>query len=76
MTIDQFCALDEKEQIVAFWEGTIVGERKEGEYRVVCKQIEDFYVEYLMLGNIYKDMRAFKNPDLLQPYLDKMPVNI
>lgn len=76
MTIDQFSSLDERDQIEAFWEGSLVGERKDEDYRIVCMQIEDFYVEYLILGNIYKDMRAFKNPDLLQPYLEQMKVDI
>lgn len=73
MTIHPFTSLDEIEQLEAFWQGTLLGERFDGEYRIVCKQIEDFYVEFLMLGDLYKDMRAFKNPDLLQPFLDQMP---
>jgi hypothetical protein len=61
------------EQIEVFWKGQLVGERLDGEYKTFCKQVDGFYVEYLILGNIYKDMRAFKNPDLLQPYSDRMP---
>ncbi len=46
MTIYQFTSLDERDQIEAFWEGTVVGETKDAEYRIVCRQIDDFYVEY------------------------------
>ena len=76
MTIHHFSTLDEMEQLEAFWEGSFIGERQDGEYRLVCKQIDDFYVDYLMLGEVYKNMRIFKNPDLLQPYLDQMPLNL
>ena len=76
MTIHQFSALDEMQQIEVFWEGTLVGERKEGEYGIVCRQLDDFYVEYLILGNIYKGTRAFKSSDLLQPYLEQMSIQI
>jgi hypothetical protein len=49
-----------------------VGERSNGEFKIECRQIDDFYVEYKMLGGHYIDMRSFKNPDMLQPYLDQM----
>jgi len=37
-----------------------------------CRQIDDFYVEYKISEHQCIDMRSFKNPDLLQPYLDQM----
>jgi hypothetical protein len=44
----------------------------EGEYKIECRQIGGFYVEYKISGNHYIDMRLFNNPDLLEPYLDQM----
>lgn len=73
MTLYQFNLLDEMEQIEAFWNGVLVGEVKEGELHTIeCRQIDDFYVEYLKREGVYVDMRSFKNPDLLQRYLDQM----
>jgi hypothetical protein len=72
MTIYQFTMLDEMEQIEAFWDGVYVGERVEVEFKIECRQISSFYVEYKILGGHYIDKRLFKNPDLLQPYLDQM----
>ena len=46
MTIYQFLASDEMEQIEAFLEGVLVGEIKEGEFVIECRQIDGFYVEY------------------------------
>jgi hypothetical protein len=40
----------------------------------VCKQIEDFFVDYLKKDGIWKDMRCFRNPDLLAPYLEKIDI--
>jgi hypothetical protein len=72
MTLYEFSNSDEMEQINAFWNGVHVGERSNGEFKIECRQIDDFYVEYKMLGGHYIDMRSFKNPDMLQPYLDQM----
>ncbi len=73
MTLYQFNQLDEMEQIEAFWNGVFVGEVKQGEeHTVECRQIDDFYVEYTKTDHHYVDMRSFKNPDLLQRYLDGM----
>ena len=34
------------EQIEAFWDGVLVGERKEGDFIIECRQIDSFYVWY------------------------------
>ena len=60
------------EQIEAFWDGVYIGERSDGEYKIECRQINDFYVEYKILGGHLIDMHSFKEPGLLQPYFDKM----
>jgi hypothetical protein len=31
------------EQIEAFWDGVLIGERMEGELKIICKQIDGFY---------------------------------
>jgi len=67
--------LDEMEQIEAFWNGVQVGERKKGEYTFECRQIDDFYVEYHVLGGHYLSMRSFRNPDLLEPYLEQINID-
>lgn len=72
MTLYEFNAADEMEQIEAFWNGVLIGKRNNGEFEIECRQIDDFYVEYKIKGHQYIDMRSFKNPDLLQPYLDQM----
>jgi hypothetical protein len=60
------------EQIEAFWNGVFIGKRSDGEFEIECRQVNDFYVEYKISGHQYMDMRSFKSPDLLQPYLDQM----
>ncbi len=73
MTLYQFNVLDEMEQIEAFWDGVVIGEiNDENGNTIECRQIDGFYVEYKKKDGIYLDMRSFKNPDLLQPYLDRM----
>ncbi len=61
---------DEMEQIEAFWDGVFVGERKDGEFIIECRQVDAFYVEYKKKDKHYVDMRAFANPDLLEPYFN------
>jgi hypothetical protein len=75
MTLYQFLRSDEMEQIEAFWDGVLVGNRSEGAFVIECRQIDDFYVEYKILGGHYIDMCAFKNTDLLQPYLSQIDIS-
>ncbi len=72
MTIYEFNSADEMEQIEAFWDGVLVGERSDGQFKIECRQINDFYVEYKIREHQYIEMRSFKNPDLLQPYFDQL----
>jgi hypothetical protein len=76
MTLYEFMILDAEAQIEVWFEGVYVGERALPDgYTVVCKQIDDFYVEYLKKGLLWKDMRSFRNPDLLAPYLTQIDVS-
>ena len=74
MTLYKFNSLDEMEQIETFWEGVKIGIRLENGFVYECRQVDDFYIEYKKdeTGTNYLDMRSFKNPDLLQSYLDQM----
>ncbi len=72
----EFLGSDEMEQVEAFWGAVFVGERLENGIKIICKQLNDFYIEYKIKNEIYLDMRVFKNPDLLQPYLDKMLIQL
>ncbi len=75
MTLHNFNRLNETEQIEAFWNGIFVGERGDGALRIICHQVNDFYVEYKILGGHYINMRTFKNPDRLQPYLSQIDIS-
>ena len=72
MSLYEFLRLEELDQLEAFWNGVYVGERTEGHFVIECRQIDDFYIEYTILGGHYIDVCGFKNPDLLQPYFNKM----
>ena len=75
MTLYEFLRSGEMEQIEAFWAGIFIGQRSDGAFAVECRQIDDFYVEYKILGGHYIDMCAFKNTDLLQPYLGQIDIS-
>jgi hypothetical protein len=75
MKMDQFTRLDTMEQIEVFWNGVFIGELCDGEFKIVCHQIEDFYVEYKILGGHYLDSYVFKDPNLLEPYLNQVDIS-
>jgi hypothetical protein len=72
----EFLSSNEVAQIECFWEAELVGVRKEGAYMMICKQHEYFYIEYKVKHEMYVGMRVFKNPDLLQPYLEQMEIKL
>ena len=75
MTLQEFVALDGMEQLEVFWSGEFVGELNDGEFRMLCHQVNDFYIEFKILGGHYLDVRIFKNPDMLAPYLDQIDIS-
>lgn len=75
MTLQHFVQLDEMDQLEIFWSGEFVGELRDGEFRMICHQIDDFYVEFKILGGHYLDMKTFKDPNLLEPYLEQMDIS-
>ena len=78
MTLPQFNRLSEMEQIELFWEAVHIGERKEDRYVLICRQIEDFYVEYKIDPNneMYVDLRVFRDTSLIEPYLEQIPLDM
>ena len=75
MTQRDFVSLNEMEQLEIFWSGEFVGELSDGEFRMVCHQVGDFYIECKILGGHYLDMKTFRNPDLLEPYLGQIDIS-
>lgn len=75
MTLYEFNALDEMEQIETVWNIAVkLGERKEDDQLYELYQIGKFYIE--LRGHIdspgYNNIRTFVTTDLLDPYLDQI----
>jgi hypothetical protein len=75
MILHDFVQLEAMEQLEIFWSGEFVGELRDGQFRMVCHQVNDFYIQYKILGGHYIDMKVFKNPDLLEPYLEQIDIS-
>ena len=71
MTIYQFNALSEMEQIEMIWKVPAIAERFENGYKVFLFQIHSFYVE--LYHHLERDaterLRTFSGDDKLAPYL-------
>lgn len=77
VTLYQFNAMDEMEQIEALWEhGVHITERQDGEYRLILYQIDSFYVEvwYHMEDNDIRRFRSFSSITQLEPYLKNIEI--
>jgi hypothetical protein len=44
-------------------------------FKIVCHQVDDFYVVYKILGGHYLDSYVFKDPNLLEPYLNQVDIS-
>jgi len=75
MSLNEFLGFDEMEQIEAFWTGVFIGRRSDGGFVIECRQIDDFYVEYKILGGHYIDIHVFKDPAFLQAYLSEIDIS-
>jgi hypothetical protein len=79
MTLYQFNALDETEQLEAIWEkGVKLADRQEAEFLYILYQIDKFYVEE-KIHQEHKIRHGFKSfastsASFLQPYLDKIDI--
>lgn len=76
MTIYQFLSAEKEQQFDCFLDAVDVGERVEGKYKIVCRQFNDFYIEFKFLHGVFVENRVFKNPDLLEPYLEQIIVKL
>lgn len=75
MNLDQFIGLEATERLEVFWSGIPVGELSDGGFRMVCHQVEDFYVVYKILGGHYLGIQISKDPHFLEPYLDQVDIS-
>lgn len=75
MNLGQFIGLDATQRLEVFWNGTPVGELCDGEFKMVCHQVDDFYVVFKILGGHYLDMQVSKDPHMLEPYLDQVDIS-
>jgi hypothetical protein len=77
VTLYQFIALDEDPQAEALWDcGVHLANREHGEHTVLLYQLDGFYVEvfYQKKLNAITRLRPFATTNLLQPYLDQIPL--
>lgn len=75
MNLDQFIGLEATERLEVFWGGILVGELSDGGFRMLCRQVEDFYVVYKILGGHYLGMQISKDPYLLESYLEQIDIS-
>ena len=78
MTLYQFNALDEMEQMEAIWNAAKIADRKDAAFHYNLYQIDKFYVEEQIHieWNVRKGFKTFITTELLQPYLDNVSLNI
>lgn len=78
MTLYQFNALDEMEQMEAVWDfGVHIGERDEPVFRYILYGINSFFVElkYNREHNSLVGSRSFTTQKLLEPYLPNIDIS-
>ena len=78
MTLYQFKLLDKMEQIEAVWDSPLLATIEDDDFIYDLHQIHSFYAEvkYRKPGRTLNGMKTFKNPDLLNPYLDKIKIDL
>ena len=77
MTLGEFNALSELEQIRSIWhQGTFLMERTDGDGRYVLYQLDAFYIEFTFdtVNNVQKDMCVFAGTGPLDPYLNDIRI--
>ena len=78
MTLYEYNQLDEAEQHEALWEHSVmVGDRVEGEHKIILYQIFSFYVElyYLVETNALRRLRSFSSTEQLDAYISLFNLN-
>ncbi len=78
MTLYEINQLNDPEKAEAVWDGTLIGDRTDNIFNILLYQIDGFYVEvfYQKKRNIIKRIRSFSSTDQLQPYLEKIDLDI
>ena len=76
MTLFQFKLLGKIERIEAVWDSPLLATIEDDDFIYDLHQIHSFYAEvkYKKPGRTINRMKAFKNRDLLKPYLDKIKI--
>ncbi len=78
MTLYEFNSLDETGQHEAVWyNGVMVGDRIEGEHKIILYQLFSFYVElfYNADHKVLQRLKSLSNTELLDGYIDKFNLN-
>lgn len=77
MTLYEFNALDESEQMEVIWEAPLIAERIDGDYKIKLYQVDSFYVETYkhIEHNVLKRIRCFSSTEQLQPYLNNINIS-
>ena len=78
MTLYQFNDLDEAEQHEAIWDhGVMIGDKIEGEHKIILYQIFSFYVElyYHIEYNVLRRLKSFSNTECLDAYIKDFNLN-
>lgn len=79
MTLYQFNALNETEQIETIWKDAVFqGRRTEERDDFYLYQIDDFYIEMKILKETDTILlsKTFKTTELLHPYLEQMNIKL
>jgi hypothetical protein len=68
----EFLRMSEPEQYEAIWQGTLLGDRHEGDFWIQCYSLSSFYVEVYYDGqaNQIQRIRSFSRLAQLAPYLN------
>ena len=78
MTLKHFSLLNKaKQQDIVLRNGTFLTERKDGPFKIMLYQLEDFYVEVFIL-NLYNKVALFRGFDAveeLDPYLEQISLS-
>jgi len=74
MKFYHFIALDNVTKTNAIWNGTLLGDRLDGDRYVLLYELGGFYVEvyYSMSQNTIARLKPFKITSDLDPYLDQI----
>ena len=78
MTLRYYNGLDEVEQHAVLCEnGVDIGERVDGEYKIILYQIFSFYVElfYHPKYHVLKRLRSFSHIDCLDAYIKQVDLS-